>query len=120
MGHVAGIEPGQFSRKGEDNTMAKATFGAGCFWGVEAAFRRVKGVTSTTVGYSGGHFKNPTYQGITTQFWNSCDFICGPEEWKPWGVVNCGKGQPGQVAEITHGAAPARFRNVRVGAGYDE
>jgi len=64
--------------------------------------------------------KNPTYQGITTQFWNSCDFICGPEEWKPWGVVNCGKGQPGQVAEITHGAAPARFRNVRVGAGYDE
>ena len=64
--------------------------------------------------------KNPTYQGITTQFWNSCDFICGPEEWKPWGVVNCGKGQPGQVAEITHGAAPARFRGVRVGVGYDE
>jgi TldD protein len=63
--------------------------------------------------------KNPTYQGITTQFWNSCDFVCGPEEWKPWGVVNCGKGQPGQVAEITHGASPARFRGVRVGAGYD-
>ena len=64
--------------------------------------------------------KNPTYQGITTQFWNSCDFICGPAEWKPWGVTNCGKGQPGQVAEITHGAAPARFRKVRVGAGYEE
>ncbi len=63
--------------------------------------------------------KNPTYQGITTQFWNSCDFICGPEEWKPWGVTNCGKGQPGQVAEITHGAAPARFRKIRVGVGYD-
>jgi len=63
--------------------------------------------------------KNPTYQGITTQFWNSCDFICGPEEWKPWGVTNCGKGQPGQVAEITHGAAPARFRKVKLGAGYE-
>src|SRR5205823_9411229 len=47
-----------------DRTMAKATFGAGCFWGVEAAFRRVKGVTSTTVGYSGGHFQNPTYKDV--------------------------------------------------------
>lgn len=63
--------------------------------------------------------KNPTYQGITTQFWNSCDFVCGPDEWKPWGVTNCGKGQPGQVAEITHGAAPARFRKVKLGAGYE-
>jgi TldD protein len=63
--------------------------------------------------------KNPTYQGITTRFWNSCDFVCGPEEWKPWGVTNCGKGQPGQVAEITHGAAPARFRKVKLGAGYE-
>ena len=63
--------------------------------------------------------KNPTYQGITTQFWNSCDSVCGPEEWRPWGVINCGKGQPGQVAEMTHGAAPARFRKVKVGAGYD-
>ncbi|MGE5178479.1 MAG: TldD/PmbA family protein [Bacteroidota bacterium] len=64
--------------------------------------------------------KNPTYQGITTRFWNSCDFVCGEEAWKPWSVVNCGKGQPGQVAEMTHGAAPARFRRVRVGVGFDE
>jgi TldD protein len=63
--------------------------------------------------------RNPTYQGITTRFWNSCDFVCGPEEWKPWSVMNCGKGQPGQVAEMTHGASPARFRNVRVGVGAD-
>jgi TldD protein len=61
--------------------------------------------------------RNPTYQGITTQFWNSCDFVCGPEAWKPWSVMNCGKGQPGQVAEMTHGASPARFRKVRVGVG---
>lgn len=63
--------------------------------------------------------KNPTYQGITPVFWNSCDFICGEPEWRPWSIVNCGKGQPGQVADMTHGAAPARFRRVRTGAGYE-
>jgi peptide-methionine (S)-S-oxide reductase len=44
--------------------MEKATFGAGCFWGVEAAFRQVKGVVSTAVGYSGGHFPDPTYKDV--------------------------------------------------------
>ena len=42
----------------------KAMFGAGCFWGVEAIFAKTKGVISTTVGYSGGNFKNPTYQDV--------------------------------------------------------
>jgi peptide-methionine (S)-S-oxide reductase len=42
----------------------KATFGAGCFWGVEAAFRQLDGVTRTRVGYSGGHSENPTYEDV--------------------------------------------------------
>lgn len=44
--------------------MEKATFGAGCFWGVEDAFRKVKGVISTSVGYMGGHFENPCHLDV--------------------------------------------------------
>ena len=58
--------------------------------------------------------RNPTYQGSTPEFWGSCDAICGPEHWQLWGVPNCGKGNPMQVAEMSHGAAPARFRGVNL------
>src|SRR5438552_12426307 len=62
--------------------------------------------------------KNPSYSGITTDFWNSLDAICSREEWTLWGTPNCGKGQPQQVMGTGHGAAPARFRNVKVGSAY--
>lgn len=59
--------------------------------------------------------KNATYTGITPQFWGSCDAVGNEASWIVWGTPNCGKGQPPQVAHTGHGAAPARFRNVRVG-----
>lgn len=62
--------------------------------------------------------KNPSYSGITTEFWNSLDAICSREEWTLWGTPNCGKGQPQQVMGTGHGAAPSRFRGIRVGSAY--
>ena len=64
--------------------------------------------------------KNPSYSGITTEFWNSCDAICDADHWTLWGTPNCGKGQPAQTMGTGHGAAPARFRNVTVGIAYAE
>jgi TldD protein len=60
-------------------------------------------------------YRNPNYTGITTEFWGSCDAVGGREDWTVWGTPNCGKGQPGQVARVGHGAAPARFRDVQLG-----
>ena len=66
-------------------------------------------------GSLGRMLKNPTYTGITPEFWGSLDMLAGGAEWIHWGVPNCGKGQPMQTARTGHSAAPARFRNVRVG-----
>lgn len=68
-------------------------------------------------GRLGRMFRNPTYTGRTTDFWAGCDAIAGASEWRVFGTPNCGKGQPPQVARVAHGAAPARFRDVRMGPG---
>jgi TldD protein len=62
--------------------------------------------------------KNPSYSGITTEFWNACQAIAGREHWTLWGVPNCGKGQPEQVMGTGHGASPARFRKIKIGSAY--
>jgi TldD protein len=69
-------------------------------------------------GKLGRMLKNPSYSGITTEFWNSMDATCSRDQWTLWGTPNCGKGQPQQVMGTGHGAAPSRFRNVQVGSAY--
>jgi TldD protein len=64
-------------------------------------------------GELGRMLRNPTYTGIGPQFWQSMDMLSS--ETVAWGTPNCGKGQPGQIGHTGHPAAPARFRNVRVG-----
>lgn len=61
-----------------------------------------------------GIVKEPTYFGITKDFWNACDAICGPEEWGYYSTFHCGKGEPGQIMQLSHGVAPARFKNINV------
>jgi len=86
--------------------------------------RRYQFQFSTEIGWEikGGKkkrmLKNPSYSGITTEFWNSCDAICSREDWTLWGTPNCGKGQPMQTMGTGHGAAPARFRNIKLGAAF--
>ena len=77
-------------------------------FGCEAGWEIVDGKRTRLV-------KNPTYTGITPRFWGSLDMLAGPEEWRPWGVPNCGKGQPMQIGHTGHPASPGRFRGVRVG-----
>jgi len=66
-------------------------------------------------GELGRLYRNPSYAGITPQFWGSLDAVCGRQEWGLWGLTNCGKGEPGQIMQVSHGTAPARFRDVQVG-----
>src|SRR5215469_4073468 len=86
--------------------------------------RRYQFQFSTEIGWEikGGKkvrmLKNPSYSGITTEFWNSCDAICGREYWTLWGTPNCGKGQPMQTMGTGHGASPARFRNIKMGVAF--
>lgn len=85
-----------------DDKRLNFQFGVECAWEIKN-------------GKLGRMLKNPLYTGMTPEFWNSCDAICNRKYWKIWGVPNCGKGEPMQIARVAHGAAPTRFRKVKVG-----
>jgi TldD protein len=84
-----------------DQMRCNFQFGGDSFW-------RIKD------GKKVGMLKNVTYQSNTVDFWNSCDAICDERFWLQDGILNCGKGDPMQSNQMSHGAAPARFRKVRV------
>lgn len=64
-----------------------------------------------------GMLKAALYQSRTPTFWNACDATCDEKYWQPHGVMNCGKGDPMQIAQMTHGAAPTRFRKINICRG---
>ncbi len=68
-------------------------------------------------GRKGRLFKNPTYTGITYEFWRSCDAVGDERSYVMLGTPNCGKGEPGQTGHVGHAVPGARFRNVQVGVG---
>jgi TldD protein len=67
-----------------------------------------------TDGKLAGQLRDVAYQATTTDFWRSMDAVGGPQTYVLGGAFNCGKGQPGQVAPVSHGCPAARFRNVRI------
>jgi TldD protein len=70
-------------------------------------------------GKRGKIYKQPTYTGVTPQFWGSLDRVGGESEYVVWGTPNCGKGEPEQNGRTTHACSVARFRNVKVGVKAD-
>ena len=66
-------------------------------------------------GERGRLVRNPSYAGMTPEFWGRCDAVCSAGDWRLVSLLDCGKGEPGQVARVSHGSAPARFRDVEVG-----
>jgi TldD protein len=66
-------------------------------------------------GKLGRMVRDATYTGITPQFWGSMDAVGNRDTWRLHGLTNCGKGQPGQSAHVSHGTPTARFRGVQIG-----
>jgi TldD protein len=85
--------------------------------------RRLNFQFATEVAYEikggklGQLYKNPTYTGITYEFWRSCDAVGDESSYRMLGTPNCGKGEPGQVGHVGHAVSGARFRDVQVGVG---
>ncbi|MCE9594790.1 MAG: TldD/PmbA family protein [Planctomycetes bacterium] len=90
-------------------------------WSIDEQRRNFQFTAELGVEIRGGKrgrlVRAPTFTGDTLEFWRSCDAVCGPLHFRWWGITNCGKGNPMQEAEMSHGAAPARFRRVRFLAG---
>jgi TldD protein len=103
---IAGVDDGLYMETNRswsiDDKRLNFQFGTQVAW-------EIKG------GKLGRMLRDATYTGITPEFWGSLDGVAGRDEWKLYGLTNCGKGQPGQSAHVSHGAAPARFRKVQVG-----
>lgn len=59
--------------------------------------------------------RNPSYAGVTPDFWAGLDAVCSAEQWRLGSVLNCLKGEPAQAIHVSHGCAPARFRDIEVG-----
>jgi TldD protein len=85
-----------------DDKRLNFQFGTQVAWEIEAGERRRL-------------LRDATYTGVTPTFWRSLDAVGGPATWRLHGLTNCGKGQPGQHAHVSHGAPAARFRDVQVG-----
>ncbi len=66
-------------------------------------------------GKLGRLYRDPSYAGVTPMFWSGLDAVCSASDWRVWGVMNCGKGEPGQMLPVGHGTAPSRFHDVEVG-----
>jgi TldD protein len=103
---LAGVDDGIYMETNRswsiDDKRLNFQFGTQMAWEIKA-------------GKLGRLFRDATYTGITPVFWGSLDAVAGRDSWQLYGLTNCGKGQPGQSAHVSHGAAPARFRNVQVG-----
>jgi TldD protein len=103
---VAGVDEGVFLETNKswsiDDKRLNFQFGTQVAWEIRDGKR-------------GRMLRDATYTGITPVFWGSLDGVAGRDEWRLHGLTNCGKGQPGQAAHVSHGAAPARFRRVQVG-----
>jgi TldD protein len=103
---IAGVDDGIFLQTNKswsiDDKRLNFQFGTQIAW-------EIKG------GKLGRMLRDATYTGQTPVFWGSLDAVAGPDEWRLHGLTNCGKGQPGQHAHVSHGTSPARFRNVQVG-----
>ena len=82
----------------------RVNFHFGCEIGWEIADGEIKRV-----------LRNVAYTDLTPHFWNGCDAVANRDYWRCWGLPSCAKGEPVQIANVGHGAAPARFRKIRVG-----